>query len=113
MYYLVKLPFKTFFKDSLLAADSSRVFTVSIISNGLPKPDFSKRINTDENTGEMPGGIEVGGRGGMYGSGRGSFGGGHYSGGHHQPGENSNSENRGNLFETKKITVNIKLTTHN
>ena len=112
MYYLVKLPFKTFYKDSLSATDSSKVFTISIISNGLPRPDFSKRMNNEDNTGEMPGGMEGGGRGGMHGGGRGSFGGGHYGGGHRQNGGNEGSSSRENLFETNKIVVNFKLATH-
>jgi hypothetical protein len=111
MYYLVKIPFKTFYKESLLAKDSIKVFNVSFILNGLPKPDFSNRTEEGDN---FSGGMGGGSRGGgMHGGGRGgSFGGGHGGGGHHQGGGgNEGSGDRGSLFETNKILVNVKLAT--
>ena len=88
------------------------VFIVSIISNGLPKPDFLRGMNKEENTDEMSCGIEGGSRGGMHGGGRGSFEGGRYGGELRQESSNDASDNKGNL-ETHKIVVNIKLATRN
>jgi len=70
LVYKLAIPFRTFYKDSLMVSDSSRKFGVSFTVNALPRPE-SDEANTD-NSGGMPGmGGSHGGMGGMGGMGGG------------------------------------------
>ena len=104
---MVKIPFKTFYKDSLTTSDSTKIFNITLVSVGMKKPDFSQRNGEGISFG---GGGMGGGRGGMHGGGHGgSYGGGHGGGGYHNNGENRGTEDRSDLFETNKILINMKL----
>jgi hypothetical protein len=69
--YEAIIPFRTFFKDSLLPADSSRVFSFKIVVNGLPhaKKDSGSQAASDMGAtsgsmggaGRRPGGAPRGG----------------------------------------------------
>ncbi|HEV7229755.1 MAG TPA: hypothetical protein VGO45_00420 [Bacteroidia bacterium] len=69
--YEAIIPFRTFFKDSLLPADSSRVFSFKIVVNGLPhaKKDNGSQASSDMGAtsgsmggaGRRPGGSPRGG----------------------------------------------------
>lgn len=84
MIYEVCIPFNTFYKASLSASDSAKVFGVSFIVTV-----------TSKNTGGGHGGGDMGGPGGM-----GGMGGGMHGGGGHGDGESSSS--------TEALTAHIK-----
>jgi len=104
MYYKAIIPFKTFFKDSLIDSDSSRIFAFSVNVNGIEMQSGSHGGNGGEGGGHGGG---MGG-GGMHGGGMGGGGmhggGGHYGGG-------GGSDDRSSMFETTKFHTRIKLTT--
>lgn len=103
MTYEAIIPFKTFYKNSLSAADNSKIFTVNII---VPAISGSSR----------PGGSETrgGGMGNMRGGGNrgGGMGGGMRGGGQRGGGNERSFEGQGGLNtmrEASKITMRIKL----
>jgi hypothetical protein len=100
MYYKAIIPFKTFFKDSLIASDSSRIFDFSVTVNGI-----EMQHSEGGESGSHGGGMHGGGMGGgMRGGGMGGYGGGgHYGGG--------GSDVRSSMFETNKFYTRIKLST--
>lgn len=95
MYYKAIIPFKTFFKDSLSAADSNRIFAFSVTLNGLSMPHSG-----GEESGSHEGGMHGGMGGGMYGGGYYGMGGGDYYGG------------SGSMFEPSHFYSRIRLAAH-
>ena len=112
MYYKAIIPFKTFFKDSLMASDSSRIFDFSVTVNGIEMQSGSHGGSGGEGGGHG-GGMGGGGMGGggMGGGGMhgGGMGGGGHSGGHSMGG--GGSDERSSMFETTHFYTRIKLTT--
>jgi hypothetical protein len=94
--YEALIPFKTFFKDSLRMADSTRVFSIKIVLNGLPN---GKKNHAADAASQMGSASQTLGGNGRSGGGRGGRG----AAGDHSP---SNP-----LFETHTIKSKFRLRT--
>ena len=100
MYYETIIPFSTFYKDEITAADTNKIFSFEIKVNALPAPAMKE--------GSGGGGKGGGGKGG--GKGGGGMGGGGKSGGMKGGGQGSgNSAANSELFATNKIKVKMKI----
>ncbi|MGD0710897.1 MAG: hypothetical protein ABR968_06910 [Bacteroidales bacterium] len=94
MYYKAIIPFKTFFKDSLIASDSSRIFDFSVTVNGITMQHLE------------------GGESGSHGGGMGGMHGGMHGGGGQYGSGGYGSDDRSSMFETTHFYSRIKLVTH-
>jgi hypothetical protein len=107
MYYKAIIPFKTFFKDSLIASDSSRTFAFSVDVNGMPMGQSGSHGGEGGGHSSGMGGGGMGGMGGgMHGGG---MGGGGMRGGGGQYGNGSGD--RSSMYESSKFYARIKLST--
>ena len=104
MYYKAIIPFKTFFKDSLIASDSSRIFAFSVDVNGMPTGQSGSHGGEGGGHSSGMGGGGMGG--GMHGGG---MGGGGMRGGGGQYGYGSGD--RSSMYESSKFYARIKLST--
>jgi uncharacterized membrane protein YgcG len=95
MYYKAIIPFKTFYKDSLTASDSIKIFDFAVNINAL-----TMQHSEGEESGSHGGGMHGGG---MHGGGMHGGGGGHYSSGEGGTGD------RSSLFEATKFNSRMKL----
>ena len=99
MYYELTIPFSTFYKNELTAADSNKVFNYRIKINALPIPQSSH---------EGGGGGRGMGGGGMGGMGGGGMrGGGMHGGGGHGGGSGGYSGNS-ELYSSNQITIKMR-----
>ncbi len=102
MYYEAIIPFRTFYKNELMATDSNKVFSYEIKVNGLP-------VSHEGGGGRAPGGMASGGGGGMGGGmrGGGNSGGGNRGGGNRGGGGGQVSANS-EMNVTNTITTKMK-----
>jgi uncharacterized membrane protein YgcG len=103
MIYEAVIPFKTFYKNRLVPADSLKNFGISITVNALPRP-----------AAKSGGGGGHGGGGGMSGGGMHGGGGGMGGGGgrHGGGGQHSAPEPANPLYETNIIKMRVQLSVH-
>ena len=106
--YKLKIPFKTFYKETLLKADSNKVFSVMLEMRGI-EMEHKREESSEENSRGGNGMYSAGIGGGM--SGGGMHGGGMH-GGSHGGGSRNNGES-GYLTETNKVIVKFNLATNN
>jgi hypothetical protein len=113
MVYKLEIPFKTFYKDSLTAKDSSKMFGISFTVNAIPRPEAAEPAA--DNNASMPGMGMRGGMGGMNGMGgmRGGMGnmgamGGGMGGGGHPGGNGSRGDNKGSPYESNTFKLKVK-----
>jgi len=99
MYYKAIIPFKTFYKDSLVNSDSTKIFDFSVTVNALPMQSKGEGSGSHEGGG---GGMHGGGGGGMHG-------GGMHGGGMHGGGMGGESQDRSSLFVATHFDSRIKL----
>jgi hypothetical protein len=100
MYYEAIIPFRTFYKDEITAADTNKIFGFEIKVNALPAPAMKEGSGGGgKGSGKGGGGMGSGGKGGGGKSG-GMKGGGQGSG---------NSVANSELFATNKIKVKMKI----
>ncbi|MFI5141286.1 MAG: hypothetical protein ACHQII_02920 [Bacteroidia bacterium] len=114
MIYEASIPFKTFYKPALVAADSLRNIDFSMTIHGFPTPEKKDDGNSGGGGGSgmgggMPGGGGMGG--GMNGAGRGGMGGGGMGGGR---GGGAGMRGAGSaevnpMYETKSFWVKVRL----
>ena len=100
MAYELAIPFRTFYSKSFSAADSSKVFGLTIVIKAMSMPQSGSYSR-----GMRPGGGRPGGNGGM-GGGMGQAGG--YGGGRMQGG---NAADRQSMFEENTIRAKFRLST--
>ena len=110
--YEAKIPFNTFYKNTLSAADSNKVFSYEIKVNALPAPQVRESGNGGQSGGMGNGGMNRGG--GMGGGMNGGMGGGHRGGGgmnHGGGGGHTATNNTGNsmLYEKTQIVKQLRL----
>lgn len=99
MYYETLIPFSTFYKDEITAADTNKIFGFEIKVNALPTPAMK----------DVSGGGGKGSGKGSGGMGGGGMGGGGKSGGMKGAGQGGgNSSGNNELFVTNKINVKMK-----
>lgn len=97
MYYESVIPFSTFYKNEITAADTNKIFNFEIKVNALPTPSMNEKANG----GGKKGSGGMGGRG---------MGGGGKSGGMKGGGQGGgNSSGNNELFVTNKINVKMKI----
>lgn len=101
MYYEAVIPFRTFYKNELTAADTSKVFGYEIKVNALPAPPMH-----EGGGGRGMGGGSYGG-GGMGGGHRGGMGGGGMHGGG-RGGGGGNASGNSEMYVTNKVTTKMK-----
>jgi hypothetical protein len=97
MYYESIIPFSTFYKNEITAADTNKIFNFEIKVNALPAPSLTKTAND--------GGKKGGGGMGGKGMGGGGKGGGMKGGGQGSAGFSGNNE----LFLSNRINVKMKI----
>jgi uncharacterized membrane protein YgcG len=97
MYYESVIPFSTFYKNEITAADTNKIFNFEIKVNALPTPSMTETANG--------GGKKGGGGMGGKGMGGGGKGGGMKGGGQGGAGSSGNNE----LFVTNKINEKMKI----
>ena len=102
MYYKAIIPFKTFYKDSLVASDTSKILGFYINVNALTMQHTNK-----EESGSQEGGMH--GSGGMHGGGGGMHGGGMHGGGGHSGKGDSSMDDRSSLFQATTFMSRLKL----
>jgi hypothetical protein len=107
MIYEAVIPFKTFYKESLSAFDSTKTFALTINVNAIQMPNMPR--------GGGPGGEGMPGGGGGMPEGGGMFGGGGEPGGggiHRNPSDDNGMRNTSVMFEkstfNKKFRLEIK-----
>ena len=112
MYYEAVIPFRTFYKNELIPADSNKVFSYEIKVNGVSAPQQEGGGGSRGMGGGSHGGIGMGGGGfGGGGMGGGHRGGGMGGSGMHGGGQRSsngnNSENN-DLSSTNKVITQMR-----
>ncbi len=100
--YEVKIPFRTFYKDSITVHDSLKLFGISFVLNGIPQMERHHESDAGNRQG-IPGGAGPGmsaGGGGMRGGG-----GGHHGGG----GRSEGDAGSGYISQSNTIKITFQL----
>jgi hypothetical protein len=110
MYYEAVIPFRTFYKTELTAADSNKVFSYEIKVNALPAPQSHEGGGGSRGMGGgSHGGMGMsGGGGGMGGGHRGGGMGGSGNHGGGQRSSNANNSENNELYSTNKVTKQLR-----
>jgi hypothetical protein len=104
MYYEAIIPFNTFYKNELSAADTNKVFNYEIKVNAPPAPPMHQG---SESGGRGMGGGGMGGGGMRGGGGMGGMGGGGGMRGGHGGG-GGNSSGNSEMYVTNKVNIKMK-----
>jgi hypothetical protein len=113
MYYEAVIPFRTFIKNELTAADTNKAFSYEIKINAVPAPQSHEGGGGNRSMG--------GGSHGGIGMSGGGYGGGGMGGGHHgggmggsgmhgggQRSSNGNTSENNELYSTNKVTKQLR-----
>jgi len=105
LVYEAVIPFSTFYKDSLFGLDSTKVFGISVVVNGLKSPSGNSGSNNSGGNASLPGnGAGSGASPGMPGMGSAM---GRNGGGQKRPGGNIGPLNP--LYESGTLRAQIRL----
>ena len=110
MNYEVTIPFSTFYKRALVAADSAKILGLTFTVNGVTRPGASKHQKEPDETASGGGNYPGGGAGGGYtGGGMGSGGMGRGGGGHRGGGGRGGGSESNTLSESQTLSVKLRL----